>query len=409
MNGFLDAIRSAMPLFAQDGELGPGDYIFIVVLFGFLIAGLVILAIFARYFRLWIQSVTTGAGIGIFDLLGMTFRKVNPTIIVRCKIMAVQAGLTEEGGLTSKGLEAHYLAGGNVPLVIRAMIAANKAKIDELNFKLATAIDLAGRNVLEAVQTSVYPKVIDCPAKGSGRGTLDAIARNGIQLKVKARVTVRANLHQLIGGASEETIVARVGEGIVSAIGSSDSHALVLENPDLISRAVLSRKLDSQTAYEIVSIDIADVDVGANIGARLQADQAEADTRVARAKAEGRRAMAVAAEQENLAKIEESRAVLVEAEAEVPKAIAQSFNDGTLGLIRVKQEAKEYARMGVDLAPTDFVRLAESFGGRGWQVRTLDEFDDAFKSALSSDRLAVIDARLDPDLYASHLRTIRGS
>jgi uncharacterized protein YqfA (UPF0365 family) len=263
----------------------------------------------------------------------MTFRKVNPNVIVRSKIMAVQAGLGDDTGITSKALEAHYLAGGNVPLVIRAIIAAKKAKTIDLDFRLATAIDLAGRNVLEAVQTSVYPKVIDCPGRGSGRESLDAVAKNGIQLKVRARVTVRANLNQLIGGATEETIIARVGEGIVSAIGSSDSHADVLENPDRISKAVLARRLDSQTAFEIVSIDIADIDVGENIGARLQADQAEADMRVARAGAEGRRAMAVAQEQEMMAHIEESRAKLVDAEAEVPMAISQAFNTGKLSVL----------------------------------------------------------------------------
>ena len=297
------------------------------------IIGLVIFAIFARYFRFWIQSVTTGAGITIFDLLGMTFRKVNPAVITRSKIMAVQAGLDESTGITSKALEAHYLAGGNVPLVIRALIAANKAKTIKLTFQEATAIDLAGRDVLEAVQTSVYPKVIDCPAKGTARPTLDAVAKDGIQLKVKARVTVRANLERLIGGATEETIVARVGEGIVSAIGSASSHNHVLENPDMISKAVLAKRLDAQTAFEIVSIDIADIDVGDNIGARLQADQAEADTRVARARAEGRRAMAAAAEQERIAQIEESRAKLVEAEAEVPLAMAESFRSGRLGIL----------------------------------------------------------------------------
>jgi uncharacterized protein YqfA (UPF0365 family) len=303
--------------------------VFLVVTVMFLIS----FAVFARYFRLWIQSITTGAKIGIFDLLGMSFRKVNPTVIVRSKIMAVQAGLTDETGITSKTLEAHYLAGGNVPLVIRSIIAAKKAKTIDLNFKLATAIDLAGRNVLEAVQTSVYPKVIDCPARGAARETLDAVAKNGIQLKVKARVTVRANLNQLIGGATEETIIARVGEGIVSAIGSSDSHTQVLQNPDRISKAVLARRLDSQTAFEIVSIDIADIEVGDNIGARLQADQAEADTRVARASAENRRAMAVAQEQEMIAQVEESRARVVEAEAEIPKAIAAAFRDGQLGIM----------------------------------------------------------------------------
>jgi len=309
------------------------EYTGMAVIIALLVFGLVALLVFARYFRLWIQSATTGAGIGIFDLLGMTFRKVNPAVIVRSKIMAVQAGLGKEWGITTRALEAHYLAGGNVPLVIRSIIAAHKAKIIELDFKKATSIDLAGRNILEAVQTSVYPRVIDCPGREAKRPSLDAVAKNGIQLKVKARVTVRANLDQLIGGATEETIVARVGEGIVSAIGSADTHAQVLENPDRISKAVLARRLDSQTAYEIVSIDIADIDVGDNIGAKLQADQAEADTRVARARAEGRRAMAVAQEQENISKIEESRATLVEAEAEVPMAMADAFQSGRLGIM----------------------------------------------------------------------------
>lgn len=298
-----------------------------------ILAGLIFFYVFVSYFWLWIQSVTTGASIGILDLLGMRFRKVVPSVIVRSKIMAVQAGLDESTGITSKALEAHYLAGGNVSLVIRALIAANKAKTINLTFQEATAIDLAGRNVLEAVQTSVYPKVIDCPAKGAARPTLDAVAKNGIQLKVRARVTVRANLQRLIGGATEETIIARVGEGIVSAIGSAGGHGNVLENPDMISKAVLGRRLDAQTAFEIVSIDIADIDVGDNIGARLQADQAEADTRVARARAEGRRAMAAAAEQEQIAGIEESRAKLVEAEAEVPKAMAESFRSGKLSIL----------------------------------------------------------------------------
>jgi uncharacterized protein YqfA (UPF0365 family) len=307
----------------------------IVIVFGslFVIFGLVVLIVFSRYFSLLVQSWTTGAGIGIADLLRMTFRRVNPTLITRSKIMAVQAGLHTDEGLTTRAIEAHHLSGGNVPLVIRSMIAARKAKIIDLTFKQATAIDLAGRNILEAVQTSVYPRVIDCPAKGSNRPSLDAVAKDGIQLKVKARVTVRANLDQLIGGATEETITARVGEGIVSAIGSSKTHADVLENPDRISKAVLARRLDSQTAFEIVSIDIADIDVGDNIGARLLADQAEADTRVARAKAEGRRAMAVSREQENFAAIEENRAILVEAEAEVPKAMADAFRGGKLGIL----------------------------------------------------------------------------
>src|SRR5215470_5577693 len=319
-----------MMLFAQDTT---SNVLWIVATIVVLIAALIFFVAFARYFRFWIQSVTTGAGIGIFDLLGMTFRKVNPTVIVRSKIMAVQAGLGEDTGITSKALEAHYLAGGRVPLVIRAVIAANKAKTIKLDFKLATAIDLAGRDVLESVKTSVYPKVIDCPARGSGKESLDAVAKNGIQCKVKARVTVRTNLNQVIGGATEETIIARVGEGIVSAIGSAETHMDVLEQPDRISKAVLARRLDSQTAFEIVSIDIADIDVGDNIGARLQADRAEADMRVARAKAEERRAMAVALEQENIASIEGARAELVAAEAEVPKAIAEAFQNGGLGIL----------------------------------------------------------------------------
>ncbi len=305
-----------------------------------LIAGLIIaivlvlvcLAVFMSYFRWWIQSFLTRAGISIFDLVGMTFRKVKASVVVPSKIMAVQAGL-DDPEMTTKALEAHYLAGGNVPLVIRSLIAAHKAKTIKLSYREATAIDLAGRNVLEAVQTSVYPRVIDCPARGSARESLDAVAKDGIQLKVRARVTVRSNLQQLIGGATEETIVARVGEGIVSAIGSAENHKRVLENPDMISKTVLARRLDSQTAFEIVSIDIADIDVGENIGARLKADQAEADTRVYRARAEGRRAMAVAQEQENQAAIEESRAKLVEAETEIPKAMAESFRSGKLGIL----------------------------------------------------------------------------
>ena len=322
-------------LLAQEGGGGilNDSRVWIVLTIGAIIFALAVFAIIARFFRLWIQSVTTGAGISIFDLLRMYFRKVNPTVIVRSKIMAVQAGLSDDEGITTRALEAHYLSRGNVPLVIRSMIAARKAKIIDLDFKRATAIDLAGRNILEAVQTSVYPRVIDCPAKNSKKPSLDAIAKDGIQLKVKARVTVRTNLDQLIGGATEETITARVGEGIVSAIGSSTSHKEVLENPDRITKAVLSRRLDSQTAFEIVSIDIADIDVGDNIGARLQADQAEADTRVARAQAEGRRAMAVSQEQENLASIEEMRAKLVEAEAEVPHAMAEAFQSGKLGIL----------------------------------------------------------------------------
>lgn len=289
-------------------------------------------AVMANFFWLWAQSFTTGASIGFMDLIGMWFRRVDARTIVRSKIMAVQAGMGDDE-VTSPALEAHYLAGGNVPQVIRALVAARKSKMITLGFREATAIDLAGRDVLEAVQTSVYPKVIDCPPKGAARSSLDAVAKDGIQLKVKARVTVRANLEQLIGGATEETIIARVGEGIVSAIGSAADHKVVLENPDMISKAVLAKRLDAQTAFEIVSIDIADIDVGENIGARLQADRAEADMRVARARAESRRAAAVAAEQEMSANVELSRAKLVEAEAEVPKAMAAAFTDGTLTIM----------------------------------------------------------------------------
>ena len=318
-------------LLAQN-DVDPSTIAAIVGLLVFIVVFLGVFAVIASYFRLWIQSALTGAGIRIWDLLGMTFRKVNAKVIVKAKIMAVQAGI-DRTEITTKTLEAHYMAGGNVQLVITALIAAKKAKTISLTFREATAIDLAGRNVLESVQTSVYPRVIDCPAKNSQRETLDAVAKDGIQLKVKARVTVRANLQQLIGGATEETIVARVGEGIVSAIGSAESHKKVLENPDVITKAVLARRLDSQTAFEIVSIDIADIDVGQNIGARLQADQAEAATRVAQARAEGRRAMAVAAEREKLAEIEQSRAALVDAEAQVPRAMAEAFRTGKLTIM----------------------------------------------------------------------------
>ena len=327
--GLLGQTESVMPGFGLLAEPPPWGMIIGIAL---VVVFLFIFIVFMAYFRLWIQSVLTGANITIGNLLGMTFRKVNPKTIVQSKIMAVQAGFTDDDFNTTE-LEGHLLAGGNVPLVVRALIAARKAKTIQLTYREATAIDLAGRNVLEAVQTSVYPKVIDCPAPGSGKMTLDAVAKDGIQLRVKARVTVRANLQQLIGGAEEETIIARVGEGIVSAIGSSETHAKVLENPDTISKAVLAKRLDSQTAFEIVSIDIADVDVGENIGARLQADQAEADMRVAQAKAEEQRASAAAREQEMIAKVQESRAKVVLAEAEVPRAIAAAFQNRKLGLM----------------------------------------------------------------------------
>jgi uncharacterized protein YqfA (UPF0365 family) len=308
-------------------DVGIGTIIFFAVAALFGVIGIVFIFLFGRYFKLWLRGFSSGAGIGPLSLVFMSLRKVNPTVIMDAKIPAVQAGLTS---ISTEGLEAHLLAGGNVRLVVRALIAAQRAKID-LDWNTAAAIDLAGRNVLEAVQTSVHPKVIDCPdVKRHGRSSLDGVARDGIQLKARARVTVRTNLSQLIGGATEETIIARVGEGIVSAIGSSDTHQDVLESPLLIAKQVLAKGLDAQTAYEIVSIDIADIDVGDNIGARLQADQAEADMRIARAQAEERRAMAIAIEQEMLAKTQENQAKVVLAEAEVPQAMAQAFENGSL-------------------------------------------------------------------------------
>ncbi|MFC1758973.1 flotillin-like protein FloA [Planctomycetota bacterium] len=288
--------------------------------------------VFAAYGKLWFQAWMSGADIRLASLVGMFFRQVNSNVIVTAKVMAVQAGLSidRRSGISTNRLEAHYLAGGNVMGVINAIIAAQRAGID-LDFDRAAAIDLAGRDVLDAVRTSVHPKVIDCPdPQRSGKTTLSAIAKNGVELRIRARVTVRTNLEQLIGGATEETIIARVGESIISSIGSAKTEQQVLENPDRISRAVLERGLDAQTAFAIVSIDIADIDVGQNIGARLQADQAEADTRVARAKAEQRRAEAVAHEQEMKAKVGENQARLVMAEAEVPKAMADAFRAGNM-------------------------------------------------------------------------------
>ena len=291
------------------------------------LVALVFLVMFSTYLNLWFRGYFSGAKIGPFSLVFMRLRKVNPTSIMDSKIMVVQAGLTS---ISTEALEAHYLAGGNIRRVVQALIAAHRAKID-LNWDTAAAIDLAGRNVMEAVQTSVNPKVIDCPDPSrTGRTTLDGVAKDGIQLKARARVTVRTNLSQLVGGATEETIIARVGEGIVSAIGSSLNHKHVLSNPVLIAKIVLDKGLDAQTAYEIVSIDIADIDVGDNVGARLQADQAEADMRIARAKAEERRAEAVAQEQEMLALTQENRAAVVLAEAEVPKAMSEAFRQGSL-------------------------------------------------------------------------------
>ncbi|MBQ1251724.1 MAG: flotillin-like protein FloA [Firmicutes bacterium] len=270
---------------------------------------------------LWISALAAGVKVGIFDLIGMRLRRVSPSKIANPQIKAEKAGLN----VTASKLEAHYLAGGNVDRVIDALIAAERANIP-LVFERACAIDLAGRNVLEAVQMSVNPKVIETPV-------VAAMAKNGIEVRVKARVTVRANIERLVGGAGEETIIARVGEGIVTTVGSSEAHNDVLENPDMISRTVLSKGLDAGSAFEILSIDIADVDVGRNIGAQLQTDQAEADKRIAQAKAEERRAMAVAKEQEMRAAVEEMRAKVVESEAQVPLAMAEAFRQGNLGVM----------------------------------------------------------------------------
>ena len=293
-----------------------------------LLVGIFFLVIFFSFLRLWIQCFLTGAKISILDLIGMKLRNVDYSMIVRQKIALVQAGVR----VSTQDMEAHYLARGNVPKTATAVIAAHKAGFD-LDWRRAAAIDLAGRDVLDAVKTSVNPKVIDCPDPAKGRPTLDGVCKNGIQLKARARVTVRTKLDRLVGGATEETIIARVGEGIVKAIGSAEHHTDVLANPNMISQAVLKNSLDSQTAFEIVSIDVAEIDVGQNIGANLQADQAAADLRVAQAHAEKRRALAVAQEQEMKALVEENRAKVVLAEAEVPMAIAHAFRDGHLGVM----------------------------------------------------------------------------
>jgi uncharacterized protein YqfA (UPF0365 family) len=294
-----------------------------IAVIAFAILGLIVLWMFFYYvpIGLWVTALFSNVPIGIGSLIGMRFRKVPPLVIVNAMISATKAGLS----IKLNEVEAHYLAGGDVNKVINALISADKANI-MLDFKAATAIDLAGRDVFEAVQMSVNPKVIDTPP-------VTAVAKDGIQLIAKARVTVRANIRQLVGGAGEDTILARVGEGVVSCIGSAESHKSVLENPDSISKLVLSRGLDSGTAFEILSIDIADVDIGQNIGAKLQIDQAEADKNIAQAKAEERRAMAVALEQEMKAKAGEARAKVIEAEVEVPKAMAEAFRSGNLGIM----------------------------------------------------------------------------
>jgi uncharacterized protein YqfA (UPF0365 family) len=322
---------------------------FVNILFILLaIVVVVLLSIFFYFLKVWVRAWMSGAYISLLNLLGMKLRNVPPTLIVDARIRAVKAGLP----LDTDQLEAHFLAGGDVINVVQALIAADKANI-ELTFQRAAAIDLAGRDVYDAVRTSVNPKVIDCPDPAKGAAMLDAVARDGIRLLVKARVTVRANLARLVGGATEDTIIARVGQGIVSAIGSSPSYKNVLENPDEISKKVLNSGLDSQTAFEIVSIDIADVSVAgvsgarevANVGALLETERAEADKKLRQAEAEGRRATAVAAEQENRALIQAKQADVVAAQAEIPKAIAQAMKEGKLGVM-------DYLRMQNVMADT---------------------------------------------------------
>ncbi|MEM6886063.1 MAG: flotillin-like protein FloA [Verrucomicrobiota bacterium] len=309
------------------------NFIIAAIIFVAVLAALIFAVIFMSFAKLWIQAKTSGASVTILgDLLGMFLRKVPRALIVNARITAVKAGLN----LSVKQLEAHYLSGGNVIEVVRALIAADKAKIS-IDFDQACAIDLAtagtSKTVYEAVRTSVNPKVIDCPSVEAGRASIDAVAKDGIGVKARARVTVRTNLERFVGGAMEDTIIARVGEGIVTTIGSANTYKDVLENPDNISKNVLERGLDSGTAFEILSIDIADVDVGENIGARLQADQAEADKQIAQAKAEVRRAAAVATEQEMKARVQEMQAKVVEAEAQVPLAMAEAFRSGNLGIM----------------------------------------------------------------------------
>ena len=319
---------------------------------------LVLIAVFFRYvpLGLWINARASGAGVRIVSLIGMRFRRISPQKIVNAYIKARKAGLQ----ITTDMLETHYLAGGNIERVINALISAKQASIN-LSFTTACAIDLAGRDVLQAVQMSVLPKVIETPP-------VAAIAQDGIELRAKARITVRTNIERLVGGAGEETIIARVGEGIVTTIGSSHTHKAVLENPDLISQTVLNKGLDAGTAYEILSIDIADVDVGRNVGAQLQMDQAEADRRIAQARAEERRAMAVAREQEMKASVQEMRARVVEAEAEVPKAMAAALREGKIGVMDYYQlknlEADTSMREGIAKAsaPVSAPRMNEGSG-----------------------------------------------
>ena len=304
----------------------PPEWYLLLILLA--IVFLAMLAIAGKFISLWFQAFVSGTPISLFNIVGMSLRKIPPSVIVNARINSYKAGLKQ---ISVSDLETHFLAGGRVIDVVAAMIAADKANIP-LDWRQATAIDLAGRSILEAVKTSVYPRVIDCPSSTPGDYII-AVAKDGIQLLCRARVTVRTNIQQLVGGATEDTVIARVGEGIVSAIGSAQSHLEVLESPQRISSLVLEKGLDAQTAFEILSIDIADINVGENIGAKLRADKAEADVRIFRAEAEKRRAMAVAAEQENTAKVQDMRAKVVQAEAEVPLAVADAFRAGKISVM----------------------------------------------------------------------------
>jgi uncharacterized protein YqfA (UPF0365 family) len=340
------------PLLAQSRFLEENYGWLIVVVLAILLA-IFFLIVFFSFVRLWVQALLNSARISILDLVGMKLRNIDYQMIVRQKIALVQAGVK----ISTEELQQHYLARGNVPKTAAAVIAAHKAKM-ELPWKDAACIDLAGRDVLEAVRTSVNPKVIDCPDPNKGKPTLDGVCKNGIQLKARARVTVRTKLERLIGGATEETIIARVGEGIVKAIGSAEHHSDVLANPNLISQAVLKNSLDSQTSFEIVSIDVAEIDVGENIGANLQTYQAKADLQVAQALAEKRRAAAVAQEQEMKARVEENRAKVIEAEAMIPLAIAEAFRSGKLGIM-------DYYNLRNLQSDTDMRNAIAGVGGRG--------------------------------------------
>lgn len=330
-------------------DVGAGFYF---LFFIFALVLVLLISILAKFLSLWFQAFVSGTPIPLFNIIGMSLRKIPPKVIVNARINSFKAGLKD---ISVSDLETHYLAGGHVTELVTALIAADKANIP-LDWRRATAIDLAGRDLREAVQTSVYPKVIDCPSHG---GYITGVSKDGIQINVRARVTVRTNIAQLVGGATEETIIARVGEGIVSAIGSSENHLQVLESPQRISKLVLEKGLDSSTAFLILSIDIVEMNLGENIGAKLRADKAESDKRIAQAEAEKRRAMAVAMEQENMAKVRDMEAKLVEAQAAVPLAMAEAFRSGRLGIM-------DYQRIQNIQADTDMrSSIAKPDSGKG--------------------------------------------